>query len=79
MEPSNSANGPEAPRYINFPSLEHGTLRDGSPALNRWSSTLTKGHDFPGAQVRNAHSVLLSIADPSTNKGHALRSGRAKS
>jgi dihydroxy-acid dehydratase len=42
---------PEKPRYIDFPSIPHGTLRDGKPVLNRWSATLTNGHDFPGAQV----------------------------
>lgn len=42
---------PEAPSYISFPCIPHGTLRDGKPILNRWSVTLTKDHDFPGAQV----------------------------
>ena len=63
MESSSTVNGTDMPRYVNFPSVEHGTLRDGSPVLNRWSSTITKGHDFPGAQVRNAHSVLRAAAD----------------
>lgn len=54
MASSTPANGLEQPRYINFPSIEHGTMRDGAPALNRWSATITKGHDFPGAQVRSA-------------------------
>ncbi|KAM3081989.1 hypothetical protein ACMFMG_004449 [Clarireedia jacksonii] len=51
MEPSNYENIPDKPRYIDFPSLEAGTVVDGKPALNRWSSTITKGHDFPGAQA----------------------------
>ncbi len=51
MESSNYENIKEEPRYIDFPSLPHGTLRDGKPALNRWSATLTKDHDFPGAQA----------------------------
>lgn len=42
---------PEEPRFLSFPSLPEGTLRDGKPALNRFSSTLTKDHDFPGAQA----------------------------
>ncbi|KFY87986.1 hypothetical protein V500_06664 [Pseudogymnoascus sp. VKM F-4518 (FW-2643)] len=42
---------PEEPRYIEFPSIPHGTLRDGKPVLNRWSATITKDHDFPGAQA----------------------------
>jgi len=42
---------PEKPRYINFPSLEPGTVIDGKQALNRWSHTITREHDFPGAQA----------------------------
>jgi dihydroxy-acid dehydratase len=49
---SNYENIPDKPRYVDFPSLEHGTIVDGKQALNRWSSTITKAHDFPGAQVR---------------------------
>ncbi|KAH7342821.1 dihydroxy-acid dehydratase-like protein [Rhexocercosporidium sp. MPI-PUGE-AT-0058] len=42
---------PEKPRYIQFPSLEPGAIIDGQPALNRWSHTITREHDFPGAQA----------------------------
>lgn len=52
MEPSNHEQIPDKPRYIDFPYLEHGTVIDGKLALNRWSHTITRGHDFPGAQVR---------------------------
>lgn len=48
----NAEHTPEKPKYIDFPYLEHGSLLDGKLALNRWSHTITKGHDFPGAQVR---------------------------
>jgi len=53
MDPSNvqKQREPEEPRYLDFPHLPYGTERDGKPVLNRWSSTLTKGHDFPGAQA----------------------------
>ncbi|TGO37228.1 hypothetical protein BHYA_0102g00130 [Botrytis hyacinthi] len=51
MEPSNYEQIPDKPRYIDFPSLEHGTVVDGKLALNRWSHTITNGHDFPGAQA----------------------------
>jgi dihydroxy-acid dehydratase len=51
MEPSNYENITGEPRYIEFRCIEHGTLRDGKPVLNRWSSTVTKDHDFPGAQA----------------------------
>ncbi|PVH89759.1 dihydroxy-acid dehydratase-like protein [Cadophora sp. DSE1049] len=46
-----SGHVPEKPRYINFPSLEPGTVIDGKLALNRWSHTITREHDFPGAQA----------------------------
>ncbi|KAL5329085.1 hypothetical protein ACEPPN_002594 [Leptodophora sp. 'Broadleaf-Isolate-01'] len=42
---------PEKPRYIAFPSLEPGTVINGQQALNRWSHTVTREHDFPGAQA----------------------------
>lgn len=42
---------PEEARYIDFPAIPHGTMRDGKLVLNRWSSALTKDHDFPGAQA----------------------------
>ncbi|KAH8812035.1 dihydroxy-acid dehydratase-like protein [Xylogone sp. PMI_703] len=41
----------EDPIYIKFPELEYGTKLDGELALNRWSHTITNGHDFPGAQA----------------------------
>jgi dihydroxy-acid dehydratase len=44
MEPSNYVGIPDAPRYISFPSLEPGSrTANGKQALNRWSSTITKG------------------------------------
>jgi dihydroxy-acid dehydratase len=41
----------EEPRYLNFPHLPDDATRDGKPALNKYSTTITKDHDFPGAQV----------------------------
>ncbi|OJJ86391.1 putative mitochondrial dihydroxy acid dehydratase [Aspergillus glaucus CBS 516.65] len=39
-------------KYIDFPSLpDDAKHEDGSPALNRHSTTITRGHDFPGAQA----------------------------
>ena len=45
---TNSTNGtlPEKPRYTSFPCLKPGTIVDGKQALNRWSSTITKGERF---------------------------------
>ncbi|KAF1952932.1 dihydroxy-acid dehydratase-like protein [Byssothecium circinans] len=53
MDPKNleKEQEPEEPRYLSFRHLPEGTLRDGKPALNRYSSTLTNEHDFPGAQA----------------------------
>jgi dihydroxy-acid dehydratase len=50
---------PEEPRYIEFPEVEYGTLRDGKLVLNRWSHTITNGHDFPGAQVCSITSSIF--------------------
>lgn len=46
MDPSNlqKQNEPEEPRYLDFPCSDE-------PILNKYSSTLTRGHDFPGAQA----------------------------
>lgn len=53
MDPSNEekAHQPVEPRYLDFPHLPDDATRDGKPALNKYSSTITKDHDFPGAQV----------------------------
>ena len=64
MDPRNleKQREPEEPRFLSFPHLPEGAKKeDGSPALNRWSSTLTTGHNFPGAQVRplGIHGLLL--------------------
>ncbi|CAF9913029.1 MAG: hypothetical protein HETSPECPRED_001298 [Heterodermia speciosa] len=44
-------NEPEEPRYLDFPHLPDDATLDGKPRLNKYSSTLTKDHDFPGAQA----------------------------
>ncbi|KAK2793230.1 hypothetical protein FQN52_001878 [Onygenales sp. PD_12] len=41
----------EEARYIDFPRLPDDATRDGKPALNKYSTFLTKDHDFPGAQA----------------------------
>jgi hypothetical protein len=41
-----------AEKYLDFTPVPHGTKHeDGTPVLNRYSTFITKGHDFPGAQV----------------------------
>ncbi|PSN64967.1 dihydroxy-acid dehydratase-like protein [Corynespora cassiicola Philippines] len=53
MDPKNlqKQREPEEPRYLSFPHLPDDAMRDGKPALNKYSSTLTTGHNFPGAQA----------------------------
>ncbi|MCJ1421056.1 hypothetical protein MMC32_007418 [Xylographa parallela] len=53
MDPSNleKQSLPEEPRFLDFPHLPDDATRDGKPLLNKYSSTITKGHDFPGAQA----------------------------
>ncbi|KAI2906063.1 hypothetical protein CBS76997_2173 [Aspergillus niger] len=39
-------------KYLEFPCVPEGTKHeDGTPVLNRWSSTITRGHEFPGAKA----------------------------
>ena len=49
--------GPAEEKFLEFPSLPDDATRDGKPALNKYSQFITKGHDFPGAQVwiRDTH------------------------
>ena len=55
MEASNleKQSKPEEARYLSFRHLPEDATRNGKPVLNRYSSSLTNGHDFPGAKVRN--------------------------
>jgi dihydroxy-acid dehydratase len=64
MDPTNELKQvqPEEPRYLNFPSLpDDAKYPDGKPALNKYSSTVTRGHDFPGAQVCLVDSALAGL------------------
>lgn len=38
-------------RYIDFPKAADDATRDGEPVLNKYSTFLTREHDFPGAKV----------------------------
>ena len=54
MDPSNieKQDLPEEPRFLDFPHLPADAAdKDGKQRLNKYSSTITKDHDFPGAQV----------------------------
>ncbi|KAF7116762.1 hypothetical protein CNMCM5793_005319 [Aspergillus hiratsukae] len=54
MDSSNStlSNTQGEAKYISFPSLpDDAKHEDGTPALNRYSSHITRSHDFPGARA----------------------------
>lgn len=54
MDPENlqKQREPEEPRFLSFKHKDFGTKKpNGEPMLNRFSSTLTQGHDFPAAQA----------------------------
>ncbi|KAK5001528.1 hypothetical protein LTR28_012533, partial [Elasticomyces elasticus] len=54
MDPSNLAKQrtAETPRYLSFPHApDDATAADGTPLLNKYSTTITRAHDFPGAQA----------------------------
>lgn len=55
MDPSNvqKQHQAEEPRLLDFPHLPDHATQDGAPRLNKYSSTITRDHDFPGAQVRH--------------------------
>ena len=68
MDPSNvqKQHEPEEPRFLDFPHLpDDATTPDGRPRLNRYSSTLTKDHDFPGAQVASYLRYLSRASNDS--------------
>lgn len=77
-------------RYAPFSVLPDDAVGpDGQPALNKYSAAITRGHDFPGAQVRIAiHSAFhllvwfgkchSSNSQTSFYTGHALRFWRAR-
>lgn len=43
--------GFQEPRYLEFPKYDQKIGEDGKPLLNRYSTHLTRDHEFPGAQV----------------------------
>lgn len=42
---------PGVTRFLDFPRSDEVNGTDGKPMLNRYSTYLTREHDFPGAQV----------------------------
>ena len=63
MDPSNieKQSQPEEPRLLDFPHLPDDASEDGRPVLNKYSSTITKNHDFPGAQVTDGEQPNAPI------------------
>jgi dihydroxy-acid dehydratase len=59
MDPASKkvATAPGDAKYINFPRLPDNATRDGKPVLNKYSSFITKDHDFPGAQVDTSYLI----------------------
>lgn len=43
---------PDEARYLHFHHLSDDETQDGKLRLNRYSSILTRDHNFPGAKVR---------------------------
>ena len=66
----------EEPRFLDFPHLPDDAVLDDKPRLNRYSSTLTKDHDFPGAQVGSLDA--LRGPDTYSFSGHAVRCWSAR-
>lgn len=56
------AGGFEEPRFLNFAHVPDNATRDGKPVLNKYSTTLTREHDFPGAQVWS-HAIKIAQYD----------------
>ena len=57
--------GSQERRYLQFASAAEGTDPQGKPILNKYSSSITRGHDFPGAQVGGAQHVKDACSDES--------------
>ncbi|KAL8765102.1 MAG: hypothetical protein Q9209_007725 [Squamulea sp. 1 TL-2023] len=53
MDPTNppKQDEPEEPRFLDFPHLPDDATNNRQPLLNKYSSTITRDHDFPGAQA----------------------------
>jgi dihydroxy-acid dehydratase len=64
MDPTNELKQiePEEPRFLSFPHLPDDAKHpDGKPALNKYSTIVTRGHEFPGAQVGPVDSAMPSF------------------
>jgi hypothetical protein len=51
----------EEPRYLQFVRSDEVNGVDGKPMLNRYSTHLTREHDFPGAQVCIPGAIYLEL------------------
>jgi hypothetical protein len=56
---------PAETRYLHFPRSEEVNGVDGKPMLNRYSTYITREHDFPGAQVTYPQPMLTQHSRPS--------------
>ena len=92
MDPQNAEKKLDEPRYLSFPHLSQDATHDGKPALNRFSSVMTRDHDYPGAQVCGIPTVedvcrftlarallRLVMNELLTLSGHVVRGGCTRS
>ncbi|KAL8645049.1 MAG: hypothetical protein Q9226_007476, partial [Calogaya cf. arnoldii] len=75
MDPSNppKEDQPEEPRYLDFPHLPNDAAHDGKPLLNKYSTTITRDHAFPGAQ---AMLYAAGVPDQEIDSMHLLDLGK---
>lgn len=66
MSKQNEQPQQEHSRFLEFRSVPFGTKRDGELVLNRYSSLVTNGHEFPGAQAMLYAAGIKSQEDMRT-------------
>lgn len=60
-------------RYVRFPELSHGSLNaQGEPALNKWSTFITRNHDYPASQVTYTPTFLSRCSAHSQSLGNVV-------
>jgi hypothetical protein len=57
----NVCNGLEEPRYLKFARADE-TTSEGKPLLNRYSTQITREHDFPGAQASLLRLAIFALS-----------------
>ncbi|EKD21296.1 dihydroxy-acid dehydratase [Drepanopeziza brunnea f. sp. 'multigermtubi' MB_m1] len=84
--------GPAAGQYVEFPQLPDDASRDGQPILNKYSTFITREHDYPGAQAmlyaagvpnkeamkNSPHVGIASVCTHLLDLGKAVKAAVAK-